>query len=1314
MPNTFNPVLHYCCYCSKTFVGKKTLSSHLMIKHSDKKRKPIQYKCDLCPYVNKKRETIFQHVKREHNIDAYKCTECDQRFTSTKRLQRHVKSHGSWFGNSFVNVTSAHNEAYSFKRLYIKDYSSLDIEVCLGQQFKKCIKKELKIAIKKHRYIKVGITLRVQFKKNDEMGQLIQTQVIPLASHHYPFLISSLYDFDDFLQNYITELENRREAVELAGSGWSLNFIKSIDLHCINLSLIGGCAKKSELELPPSLEELCYNPNYETNDCFSLSVAAGYELNVLKKSTIMDDICPQKQYHCLKETFKSYFSSKGIKLPVSIKDLPKFEKQNTKLKIGFNVFTYTGKDLFPLYISKQSKDFTKINLLLIQPKKKSLAKTGHFVLILSLHNLIQRIRKIKSNLKATVYVCEHCLHIMHKESEYQSHLNVCGNKRQQNLQYPKKDSNVEFDKTSAKQFKAPFIAFADFEAKMSPKSREENGDLFNCNNCRNGGPPKLCSHSERIECEQIPMTYSIYVFSSEGKLVLEKTYSSDENLMEHFFKTLETFEKELGNLLQRYKTLHWTDRLQKLFDKELVCHICGVGFIPKDKDWGKVRDHCHRSPPVLNEKNELESIYVGAAHAKCNLARRDSGKFPMFIHNLMSYDSNFILGHLNQKQIKKVSGIPYNTNKLRVINLGNWTLLDSYQLLSGSLAELADDLAKSDDCEFNLIKQAKLAHSNEQLNLLLRKNVYPYEWVRSVEQLKLSAVLPTRAEFFSSIKQSTISEEDYQHGQNVFSQFSCKNMLEYTELYCKLDTLLLAEIMFSFRELIFKEFKLAVENYISTPQLAFDACLKLLDEPIGLMSDPTMVNMIEQNIRGGVSFVNNRHTTSSSENGELLYLDANNLYGYAQSLPVPVGEYNWISQADFLALDWSKMSLQQDYGYFVEADLIFPEQIHDKLDNLPLAPQTIPLHLSKLSPYSQLVQNELKGAKAANQYVSEKLVTGLESKERYVMHYMNLKYYLELGAQLGKIYSVISFRQKNILKKYIQVISQKRAQAKTDFKKRLFKLLANALYGKFIQDVRKYTQVKFAKTPNQLSKYVNNPHFISATNISKNMTMVFLRSQNVVMDRLYGIGFTILEASKLFMYAFWYDVLYKQFGSDLQLSLTDTDSFIFQVKNKTKLDVLSKIGSVMDFSNFPNDHPLYSSNNKKKPGYFKDEYPVLKIDECVAVKSKCYSLKFENTVKTQNVCKGTSSAVSKHFTLKQYKDCIYKSNAKIKSTATMIRAKKNVIRTITLTKLSMSSGDDKRFLLCNIHSVPYGSYHIKMYLTTQICHKCKQQKRNQV
>ena len=108
--------------------------------------------------------------------------------------------------------------------------------------------------------------------------------------------------------------------------------------------------------------------------------------------------------------------------------------------------------------------------------------------------------------------------------------------------------------------------------------------------------------------------------------------------------------------------------------------------------------------------------------------------------------------------------------------------------------------------------------------------------------------IPKKKYFFSSLTNSQISDEDYAHSKNVFSAFSCKDMIDYTELYCLLDVGILAEVIIQFRNLAMEKFQLDCAHYISLPQLSFDAMLKISRVEIELLTDIDQILFIGKKI----------------------------------------------------------------------------------------------------------------------------------------------------------------------------------------------------------------------------------------------------------------------------------------------------------------------------------------------------------------------------------------------------------------------------------------------------------------------------------
>ena len=218
-------------------------------------------------------------------------------------------------------------------------------------------------------------------------------------------------------------------------------------------------------------------------------------------------------------------------------------------------------------------------------------------------------------------------------------------------------------------------------------------------------------------------------------------------------------------------------------------------------------------------------------------------------------------------------------------------LIDSYRFMSSSLSKLVDNLSegihnnKCVDCNscldyikikneklllkcFNcnnyykkkinkgLIKKFKNTYSfcDNDLNkfvLLLRKGVYPYEYMDSWEKFKETS-LPSKKDFYNNLNMENIDDIDYRHGNNVFKRFKLKNLGEYHDLYVQSDTLLLADVFENFRNTCLKVYELDPAHFLSLPGLAWQAYLKKTSIELELLTDYDMLLMVEEGIRGGI------------------------------------------------------------------------------------------------------------------------------------------------------------------------------------------------------------------------------------------------------------------------------------------------------------------------------------------------------------------------------------------------------------------------------------------------------------------------------
>ncbi len=455
---------------------------------------------------------------------------------------------------------------------------------------------------------------------------------------------------------------------------------------------------------------------------------------------------------------------------------------------------------------------------------------------------------------------------------------------------------------------------------------------------------------------------------------------------------------------------------------------------------------------------------------------------PVVFHNLEGYDAHLFVKSLGMEKgdikcIPKTDGkyisfsknIPMETivsddGKEKTLCL-EMRFIDSLKFTLKSLDSLAKTLGED---QFETLT-SQMSVDSKYLNLLKRKGVFPYEFMTDFSKLSATSLPPKKA-FYSQLTDNEISDEDYAHAQKVWRKFDCQTMKDYHDLYLKTDMLLLADVMTEFRKTCKNAYGLEAFHYYTSPGLAWDAMLKYTKAEPDLLSDPDQYLMTEKGIRGGVSTITKRYSEANHKylknydpkkpNKHILYLDANNLYGWAMSKPMPYKNFRWMNEKELS--DWESMPC------FLEVDLEYPEELHDLHNEYPLAPEKITV--GKV----------------------EKLVPNLNNKSKYVLHHENLKLYLKHGLKLIKIHRGITFEEKDFMKSYIDLNTNMRAKGTTDFEKDFYKLMNNSVFGKTMENVRNRVNVKLVTDEKSLNKLVKKPNYKRVSEFHENLVAVHM------------------------------------------------------------------------------------------------------------------------------------------------------------------------------------------------------------------------------
>ncbi|KAL9987123.1 hypothetical protein ACROYT_G001374 [Oculina patagonica] len=338
------------------------------------------------------------------------------------------------------------------------------------------------------------------------------------------------------------------------------------------------------------------------------------------------------------------------------------------------------------------------------------------------------------------------------------------------------------------------------------------------------------------------------------------------------------------------------------------CLCCGQPLLRQNfRD--AVKDHCH-----------ITGKFRGAAHNACNLKMRIKPKtdqIPVVFHNLRGYDAHHLMqamSKLSQATHKEVKCVANNMEKYITFSVGGLRFIDSLNFLQGSLDLLG---------------------------------IYPYEYMDSWERFSETS-LPEKEKFYSKLNDEHITDEEYDHAKRVWEAFGCKTLGDYHNLYVKTDVTLLADVFENFRNICQENYGLDPAHYFTSPGLSWDALLKKTGVQLELLTDSEMHLFVERGIRGGISMVSKRYAKANNPYVEgydpskpkkyIMYLDANNLYGWAMSKPLPKSGFRW-KRVMPTEKEIMRKKESAKTGWILEVDLEYPAELHDAHNSYPLAPE---------------------------------------------------------------------------------------------------------------------------------------------------------------------------------------------------------------------------------------------------------------------------------------------------------------------------------------------------------------------------------------
>lgn len=651
--------------------------------------------------------------------------------------------------------------------------------------------------------LKFFATLKVQyFDRNNER----LTNVPHFAARQKICANSS--DLKGLVEATLQEIFAHSEHLEQQGSSLVVDCIENLDIHTVKYEPLKG---STFVELPANIRanKAVINPQNQDQECFKWSILAALHPAARHAERIQ-----QYRQH------ENDLDFSNISFPVKIDDVKTFEMQNN---ISVNIYSYEdGGGYAPLYFSKIANGMGRIKLLYYH---------GHYCWIKSFDRLLFHQNKAKRR----GYFCPKCLFAMYSKERLAKHMEDCRNDQLCRVEMPAGDEPVLKFQNYHKVLRRPIVIYGDFECftrKMQGCDPNDNQPFVD----------KYQLHD--------PYSYGCVVSRSccSGVTYDEPIIYRGDDPVKEFIRTVVDVAHNYHDDMNQPMQMNADD--VTAFSAAKLCGLCQL-----ELGNDRVRDHCH-----------LCGKFRAALHNSCNQKLRLSKDVTAVFHNLRRYDGHLIMQHIGEfcesegfelECIAKTMEdyITFSMRKKRE----RWQIrfIDSCQFLASSLENLVKLVPEAD---FHAMKKFIRA---EHFNLLLRKGVFPYDYIDDWTKLD-ERVLPPVEEFYSKLNEEGISREDYEHAQKVMNDLNLKDLGEYSDVYLKCDVLLLADVFENFRNFGIKTYGLDPCHYCTISAFGFDACLKQTNVELELLTDPDIYSFLERGIRGGISYIGARYAAANN------------------------------------------------------------------------------------------------------------------------------------------------------------------------------------------------------------------------------------------------------------------------------------------------------------------------------------------------------------------------------------------------------------------------------------------------------------------
>lgn len=692
----------------------------------------------------------------------------------------------------------------------------------------------------------------------------------------------------------------------------------------------------------------------------------------------------------------------------------------------------------------------------------------------------------------------------------------------------------------------------------------------------------------------------------------------------------------------------------------------------------------------------------------------------IYFHNAMGYDANFILKYVLKSEECRDWGIQVimkSSNKLQKLVFYVFKddtkrkvihICDTFMFLTLSLEKIVGSIRKDDLIQneenfsrfFQVFRQRYPFVRDEDLDAILKKNIFPYRFFTDSSKLdtpkedfmKIFEPKEENLKFFSERVTVEDLEKSYDETKNVFEIFRLMDARGYHDLYLCCDVMQLADVFDRSMNILWESHHIHLTRYLGMPSASWAAFLRFDPKmSIPLYEDTFFAEFFKDMIRGGITSAPLRYA-EADERHSIIYLDVNGLYPYVmQAYKFPCGRF------EFVPMGWTGeqcISRLKEYFDLFErcgnrgmcfcVDMHIPDSVKEVTDMYPFAPE----HRKIFSEYFEDEANReltpfLRRWSEANEGQTMKefngLVCTLYDKVKYNVHWRLLKFYMEHGVVITKVWFGVSFEEGDYLAGYIRKNIEIRNGRKDELGKTLYKLLGNSIYGKTFESPFKRNTYEIIRDPIKLQGMLNEGNIAAMTPIDDMGWIVKMDGEDIVLDKPTYIGACVCEFAKLHMYTLLYDKLTQIFpGTPVdpgcRLVYTDTDSFIVRVKHPDGVPGFNP-KALFDYIKSKDPTLIGPIGGQVKSETGEDDT----ISKIIALRSKVYAYKTLSKHLGKRAKGTTHDAQEMQLSWKSYKETL-KSLRAFDTTSSQIVRDTFGLTSSDVTRQSLSVNDGKRYI----------------------------------